>query len=248
MDRVVTLLEKLNSQMASQTSIDELVVTTQMILSELQHLKSTGSSDTLKTSVAIHISENIEPIDKKFDNMNVGEEKEVVVLQIDELEIDAELEQMKKSAEVKTVTGIKNRPVIQFDPFDDVPPTVIQQQKKVPVSENEPTHTDSKTELPSFNDSVQATTTSKDSSLLGTPIKDLKKAIGMNDRYLFINELFAGDETMYERSIKTINSFTIYPEAEYWIRRELKLKLAWDEKNETVKQFDHLVKRRFSVT
>ena len=46
--------------------------------------------------------------------------------------------------------------------------------------------------------------------------------------FLFINDLFRGDEAMYERSIKTINSFNIYPEAEYWISRELKVKLGWN--------------------
>ena len=55
-----------------------------------------------------------------------------------------------------------------------------------------------------------------------------------------------GDEAMYERSIKTINSFNIYPEAEYWISRELKIKVGWSNDNPTVKHFDHLVKRRFS--
>ena len=37
---------------------------------------------------------------------------------------------------------------------------------------------------------------------------------------------------MYERSIKTINSFTIWPEAEYWIKREFKTKLGWINSNE----------------
>ncbi|HMC99953.1 MAG TPA: hypothetical protein VKH37_07365, partial [Ferruginibacter sp.] len=78
------------------------------------------------------------------------------------------------------------------------------------------------------------------------PIRDLKKAIGVNDRFLFINELFRGDESMYERSIKTINSFSILPEAEYWIQRELKVKNGWDDNDAIVKQFYQLVKRRFS--
>jgi len=77
------------------------------------------------------------------------------------------------------------------------------------------------------------------------PIKDLKKAIGINDQYLFINELFRGDQTMYERSIKTINSFNIYGEAELWIKRELKLKLGWNESSDVVRLFDQLVRRRF---
>ena len=79
-----------------------------------------------------------------------------------------------------------------------------------------------------------------------TPIRDLRKAISINDKYLFTNTLFRGDENMYERSIKTINSFSIYPEAQYWIQRELKVKLGWEENDDTVKHFDHLIKRRFS--
>ena len=82
--------------------------------------------------------------------------------------------------------------------------------------------------------------------LQGSPIRDLKKAIGINDRYHFINELFRGDETMYERSLKTINGFSILPEAEYWIQRELKVKLGWSESSESVHHFDQLVRRRFS--
>ena len=79
-----------------------------------------------------------------------------------------------------------------------------------------------------------------------TPIKDLRKGIGINDRFTFVKELFRGDDAMYERSIKTINGFNIYSEAEYWIARELKHKLGWDDNNETVKYFYHLVRRRFS--
>ena len=52
---------------------------------------------------------------------------------------------------------------------------------------------------------------------------------------------------MYERSIKTINGFSIYPEAEFWIKRELKLKLGWNDQSPAVQQFDQLIKRRFSL-
>ena len=100
----------------------------------------------------------------------------------------------------------------------------------------------------SLNDALRENKTELSETLQESPIKDLRKGIGINDRFLFISELFRGDEAMYERSIKTINGFSIYPEAEYWIRRELKLKLGWDDKNTVVRQFDQLVKRRFSFT
>lgn len=79
-----------------------------------------------------------------------------------------------------------------------------------------------------------------------SPIKDLKKAISPRNRFLFINELFRGDEVMFERSIKTIQGFSIFPEARFWIERELKIKLGWQEGNSLVQSFDHLVRRRFS--
>jgi hypothetical protein len=82
--------------------------------------------------------------------------------------------------------------------------------------------------------------------LKDAPIKDLRKGIGVNDKFLFINELFRGDEAMYERSIKTINSFHILPEAEYWINRELKVKLGWNDNKDTVQYFYQVVRRRFA--
>ena len=82
--------------------------------------------------------------------------------------------------------------------------------------------------------------------LKDSPVKDLRKAIGLNDKFVFISELFRGDEQMYERSIKTINTFHILAEAEYWMNRELKVKLGWNDNKEAVQHFYQLVRRRFS--
>jgi hypothetical protein len=78
------------------------------------------------------------------------------------------------------------------------------------------------------------------------PIKDLRSAIGINDKFQFIQELFSGDEKSFEVGIKTINAFKIFPEAQFYIKRELREKNNWDEESNVVKQFDQLIKRRFS--
>ena len=98
----------------------------------------------------------------------------------------------------------------------------------------------------SFNDVLRENKKEVVATLIDTPVKDLRKAIGINEKYLYINELFQGDENMYERSIKTINGFSVFPEAEHWIRRELHTRLCWINDNATVKQFDQLVRRRFA--
>ena len=99
----------------------------------------------------------------------------------------------------------------------------------------------------SINDKLKSGGTLELGTVLkASPVKELRKAIGVNDRFVFINELFRGDEAMYERSIKTINNFRILPEAEYWMERELKIKLGWDDSREIVQHFYQLVRRRFT--
>jgi outer membrane biosynthesis protein TonB len=78
------------------------------------------------------------------------------------------------------------------------------------------------------------------------PVKDLRHAIGINDKFQFIQELFRGDIDTYERSIKTINEFHSLQEAEYWIERELKIRQGWEDNNLIVKQFYALVRKRFT--
>jgi hypothetical protein len=78
------------------------------------------------------------------------------------------------------------------------------------------------------------------------PIKDLKSAIGINDKFQFIATLFNGDEKAFEQAIKTINGFKIYAEAQFWIKSNLREQNKWDETADVVKAFDLLVKRRFA--
>jgi outer membrane biosynthesis protein TonB len=78
------------------------------------------------------------------------------------------------------------------------------------------------------------------------PVKDLRHAIGINDKFQFIQELFRGDIDTYERSVKTINEFHSLQEAEYWIEREIKIRQGWEDDNRVVKQFYTLVRKRFT--
>ena len=100
--------------------------------------------------------------------------------------------------------------------------------------------------LPSLNDQLKPNNIALSDTFHKESITDLNKAIVLNDRYVFINELFRGDEVMYERSLKTINGFTTLLEAQSWIQRELKVKLGWNVSASIVAQFDQLINRRFS--
>jgi hypothetical protein len=131
-----------------------------------------------------------------------------------------------------------------FDTSTEIPTLALQPKKNEFAEINQ--LMESIHSMPVLNEKLRANQIEIGSVLNNEPIKELKKGIGINDRFLFVQELFRGDESMYERSIKTIDSFAIYPEAQFWIQRELKLKIGWNEDSATVKHFDQLVKRRFS--
>jgi hypothetical protein len=248
MDRVETLCERLKEQLANQSSVEDMLLTVQMIQSELQHLQSAEQVKPAGSAVSIHMPPPIDIHPHPPTEPKTPEERVVVFLDINEADVEMELEEMKKNAEAKNRMGVKNKPPMLFDPVEETPTLIHQKTVEPPAPAKEIHELIADPAETSLNDRLNVRTTEISDVLSDDPIKDLKKAIGINDKFLYISELFRGDEVMYERSIKTINGFSIYPEAEYWIKRELKLKLGWDEKHPTVKQFDQLVKRRFSAT
>lgn len=259
MKRVETLLQKLQQQINEKLPVDTLLLTVQMMQHELTHFQTTLPAVEYK---AVTVSMPLQAIQNQLVNTKVNpvsklieEEKTIEILQVDEAEIEAELEEIKRNATLLQNIGFNNKPLVLYNSAEDEVPTLLHQQNpasfKAPIQQ-EVTVTAKEVnewagkENKSLNDILKESTTELSASLGDSPVKDLRKAIGINDRFLYINELFRGDEAMYERSIKTINSFTIWPEAEYWMRRELKTKLGWVDTNPIVKQLDQLVKRRFS--
>lgn len=251
MERVETLCNLLAEKIQKKASVNDMLITVKMLESELLHLKNiTPPAAIPALSTTITIAKQILPVAESIDigTEKVNEEKIVEVLQIDEAEMEAELEEIKKNREERLNLSSQNKPHVIFDAINDVP-TLAGRRPATTTTQLTPVKEihESLPVIPtSLNETLRKPQNELTDTLQDAPVKDLKKAIGINDRFKYLKELFRQDEAMYERSIKTINNFSIYPEAEYWIRRELKLKLGWDDKNETVKQFDQLVRRRFS--
>jgi len=220
MERIQTLINRLQEQVRQNADVSQMQMTLQLLQSELNQLQKTSARTlgTSKVSVVLPTPVAIAPV--SITKKEVEEEQEVI-----------------------SVPKIKSKPKSQldlhFDPMNEIPTF---SQYKIGKEVNEAVE-----QQESFNDRLKENRTELLHSLKETPIRDLRKGIGINDRFVFISELFRGDEPMYERSIKTINSFDIYPEAEYWMNRELKIKLGWDDTKEIVKHFYQLVKRRFAL-
>jgi hypothetical protein len=241
MERIHALIAKLREQADKQADVAQMLTTLQLIRDELTSLPHSGSYEqpaepynpaprtlgTSKVAVVLPSTLKADPAYEKYAPKPAAIVEEPVVQEVKETVLV-----QKGSVSIVQENGQLD---MVFDPMTEIPTLSHQVQSRAKNGEPE-----------SLNDRLRQSKTELIEVLKETPVKDLRKAIGINDRFLFINDLFRGDESMYERSIKTINGFNIFPEAEYWINRELKVKLGWKADDPAVVHFDQLIKRRFS--
>jgi hypothetical protein len=263
MERVGAFINKLQEQYEQQADKRTLLVTVQMLLAELQQDTQDNHTSNKIAVVMPHVptvalSPEPQPEEQPTpaptpeipqptqpDTEPRPEDPAEIPTQTPPEIPEEQPEEIPQTPSEPTTTyGLRPSNPAFFMP-DEVP-TLSQQEDKNKREVFELTGSEDGEEV-SLNDKLKGNNSPElASKLQDEPIRDLKKAIGINDRYQFISELFRGDETMYERSIKTINSFNVYQEANYWIQREMIYKLGWDDNNPVVKHFNQLVKRRFS--
>lgn len=82
---------------------------------------------------------------------------------------------------------------------------------------------------------------STESALNNGPISSLRAAIGLNDRFLFIREIFNNNTEKYNTVIENLDKLETIQQAVEYLKANLSL-----QKNDTSMKFVDLLKRRFS--
>ncbi|WP_432714306.1 hypothetical protein [Pedobacter sp.] len=80
-----------------------------------------------------------------------------------------------------------------------------------------------------------------------TDIKDLKQAISLNDKLIFIKDLFHGYSLAYAEVIELLNKMPDFKTADQFLQHNYAIKNDWQSKQETVDRFYELLSRRFPV-
>lgn len=81
-------------------------------------------------------------------------------------------------------------------------------------------------------------------SFIGKPIDSLKKAIGINDKFQFINELFEGNMGRYNKTIESLD-FAGDLNSANKIMMELASELSWDSEDKAFLQLQNYLMRRY---
>lgn len=79
-----------------------------------------------------------------------------------------------------------------------------------------------------------------------TKIDDLRTVIGINQKFLFMNDLFEGEKAHYDTTIDKINSLDSKSDVIQYIDNEISSKFNWDNTNESVQAFKALIDRKFA--
>lgn len=73
------------------------------------------------------------------------------------------------------------------------------------------------------------------------PVSDIRSAIGVGDRFLFIRELFDGNTDLFDETITNLNNLQSLEDAKNY----LSSRFHWDGADSTVESFLNIVKRRY---
>jgi hypothetical protein len=77
------------------------------------------------------------------------------------------------------------------------------------------------------------------SRLSKSAVSDLRKIINLNEKFMFIRDLFDGDKVRYEETLRTLNEATSRRQAE-----EFLASFRWDKKNQAARRFLELAQRK----
>jgi hypothetical protein len=193
-------------------------------------------------TILIHKEESEEPID--FTEEIINEDHSPIEIEAQEEEKTKEKEESKLNQEPEKPKEIDKEP----HTFNSTKPSQTDLFGSVPNNSN---NTEPKKTLGeqlgankrSINEAFAQTKHSNDiaSKIQQKPVTDIKAAIGIGDRFLFIKELFNGDNEKFNQTITLLNGMEKYEMALQYLTETFN----WDTEETTVHQFLNIVSRKY---
>ena len=139
----------------------------------------------------------------------------------------------EQAVEVESADVVDDLPEDDDLPFFDEPENVVEEAVLEPVAE------------PVVKSApIIDTMTDKQAwrtDMPGSPVKDVRSAISLNDRILFINKLFDEDPMAFQEAIGKVNSFETFAQVVEYISTEHS---DWNLESDTVYRFMMAVRRK----
>jgi len=161
----------------------------------------------------------------------------------DDEDIPDENQEPKEAKKRKTVTSVHHEALVDFAEIKEVKPADSKKEPEPPAkSEEEEVLTINQKILSQLGDKALGMT----DQLSVKPITDIKLAITLNDKLLYVKDLFNGYNLAYSEAIEILNRFNTFEEAMRFLKTNYVSKNNWEGKPATTEKFYALLKRRYN--
>ena len=213
-------------------------------IEEIENILSGIEKSSLPEDIEMELAiSKLKNLKENFDTLGHSLHKEMESL------ASSKADSISRSPEeVPPVSPAKEPPV---PPVTEQPAPPVQEEKEAPVTpvpekkeekkEKTVFLSDKLGKKQSFRNESLGKEHPKDvsSSIKNRPLSDLHRAIGLNEKFMFIRDLFGGDNKKYEETVRFINNAVSREEVNKFIS-----KFNWDKKKASVRQFLDLTERK----
>lgn len=180
--------------------------------------------------------------EQPIEEPELFEEEDIIEVEAVEPEPEAPVFVPEPPAKPVTVHIEPVKPVtVELEPVKaakpEVPPVVIAQTIAIDDKKDDQVFT--------INQRISVQMAEK-STPVAAPISDLKGAITLNDKLLYVQDLFNGYSLAYSEAIDILNRFTSFAEAERFLTTNYVTKNNWQNKPATAEKFYALLRRRYA--
>jgi len=178
------------------------------------------------------LNKDIEILKLNLDNQEIDSKSMPV-----DSKINSEKQSKSNLDDNETPTKIiKESTIIEVKPVEEANHIEEDNQPIEPIKNNVETN------LSTLNDKLQASRGNNlQEKIQKTKLTDIQSAIGINDQFLFIRELFDNKSEDYKSAINYINTHNDY----HKIISHFNKTKQWDKEEDAVIQFFDLIKRKF---
>jgi hypothetical protein len=194
--------------------------------------------------------EEISTITKQEESKKAKEESVEVEKQINKPQENSETidfenikESPAKESEIAIETPVIEEKQKEQKPIEDKPSKKTAEIKQNGISpEIVADRFHSKTFV---HDNISRKNTKKDvsSKMQSKPITDINSAIGLNDKFIFIRELFGNNKEHYIETIQVLNNFDTFENAVNFLDENFD----WDAEDPNYERLKELVRRKYSA-
>lgn len=204
-------------------------------MAELQQIVDPEEFDAQSIDITIDDAVEIEPV-------------QVVEVQEIPMEVDDDLPFVEEQPAEEEQPVEVEQPAEEEQPAEDLPVSEdlpvaedLPAEDDLPVVEEAPVTVEAAPEPAPILNEVLAPDCAWRKDMPGSPVRDIRSAIGLNDRVIFINLLFKEDAQSFVNALTSINSMETLDEAVAYVCTEHP---DWDLNSELVYRFMMAVRRK----